>query len=225
MKQCLALLLFLLVLFTVAPAAQETPKPEENLEVVENTGAFFNGKDLTGWQGLSAYWSVRDGAIVGKTPPGGLRFNTFLCSQRPYGDFELSFKVRLTGDLRHANSGVQIRSGLFNLDTYAVLGPQCDMGQIYWGSVYGENFGGMMQASPQEKVKALLKPGDFNDYYIRVVGNHITTKLNGEIMVDRSFPLVPDVGLIAWQLHAGPAMEVVFKEIRFSTIRKKAARK
>src|SRR5579862_1899150 len=69
--------------------------------------AFFNGKDLSGWEGLKPYWSVEDGAIVGRTPEG-LGFNTFLCSRRPYEDFELSFKVRLKGGV--GNSGVQIRS-------------------------------------------------------------------------------------------------------------------
>ena len=76
-----------------------------------------------------------------------------------------------------------------------------------------------MQASPADKVPALLKPGEFNDYAIRVVGNHITTRLNGEVLVNRAFPLLPDQGLIAWQLHAGPAMEVVFKNIRLVDLR------
>ena len=56
--------------------------------------SFFNGKDLRGWSGLKEYWSVKDGAIVGFTPrdPG---HNTFLCSDKPYRDFELKFRVRL----------------------------------------------------------------------------------------------------------------------------------
>lgn len=204
---------------SAAPALPQERVREDAFDLVDVTDTFFNGKDLTGWHGLPGLWSVREGALVGQSPPAGLRFNTFLCSRRPYTNFELTFQVRLTGDLRRANSGVQVRSGLFNLDTYAVFGPQCDMGQIYWGSVYGENYGGMMQASPADKVQALLKPGEFNDYAIRVVGNHITTRLNGEVLVNRAFPLLPDQGLIAWQLHAGPAMEVVFKNIRLVDLR------
>src|SRR2546422_221136 len=29
--------------------------------------SIFNGKDLTGWDGLKDFWSVRDGAITGQT--------------------------------------------------------------------------------------------------------------------------------------------------------------
>src|SRR5438105_13955445 len=68
---------------------------------------FFNGKDLEGWEGLSQYWSVKDGAIVGSTFPKGLSFNTFLCSKNKYTDFELQFKVRLRGQGWSGNSGVQ----------------------------------------------------------------------------------------------------------------------
>src|SRR6266446_9811444 len=84
---------------------------------------FFNGKDLESWEGLNEYWSVQDGAIVGATP-NGLKFNTFLCSKKKYKDFELSFRVRLKGGA--GNSGVQIRSEVFNPEQYAVKGPQCD---------------------------------------------------------------------------------------------------
>src|SRR5260370_37558138 len=35
---------------------------------------FFNGKNVEGWEGLSQYWSVKDGALVGSTFPKGLGF-------------------------------------------------------------------------------------------------------------------------------------------------------
>ena len=62
----------------------------------KGSALFFNGKDLEGWHGLTEYWRVEKGAIVGATPKG-LSFNTFLCSKQKYADFELSFKVRLKG--------------------------------------------------------------------------------------------------------------------------------
>src|SRR5438128_778886 len=70
---------------------------------------FFSGKDLEGWEGLSQYWSVKDGAIVGSTFPNGLKFNTFLCSKKKYTDFELQFQVRMRGQGWDGNSGVQVR--------------------------------------------------------------------------------------------------------------------
>ncbi len=175
---------------------------------------FFNGKDLTGWEGLTNLWSVKDGAIVGNTGPDGIKSNTFLCSKKKYTDFELSFQIRLKNGV--GNSGVQVRSSMVEPEkkTYVVAGPQADIGAGYWGSLYGERFGGMMKQSPKEVV-AKVKKDDFNDYYVKVVGKHVTIKVNGETAVDQDFPKLPDDGIIAWQLHAGPAMEVTFKDIKF----------
>jgi hypothetical protein len=183
---------------------------------------FFNGKDIAGWQGLPEYWSVKDGTIVGSTHPNGLKFNTFLCSEKKYKDFELTFKVKLTGKGWSGNSGVQIRSEVFDKEHLAVKGPQCDMGDAYWGSLYGEHFpervGGMMKQSPKDVVQKVLKKDDFNDYYIKCVGKHVTIKLNGATTVDQDFPKMPEDGIIAWQIHTGPPMEVIFKNIKFTDL-------
>lgn len=177
-------------------------------------GKFFNAKDLTGWEGLTEYWSVQNGDLVGSAPKG-LKFNTFLCSKRKYRDFELSFEVKLT---KGANSGVQIRSKIINDKTFAVGGPQCDMGQQYWGSLYGEHFGGMMKAADPNLVKTVLKDGAFNSYSIKCVDKHVTIKLNGKTTVDQEFAKMPAEGIIAWQLHAGGPMEVVFRNVRFTNL-------
>jgi len=181
----------------------------------DNTSEFFNGKDLEGWQGLSEYWSVKEGALVGATP-AGLKFNTFLCSKKKYRDFELTFQVRLKDGT--GNSGVQIRSDIVDTDHFTVRGPQADIAMGYWGSLYGELFGGMMKAAPPDVVKQALKPADFNDYSIRVVGKHATIKLNGATTVDDDFPKMPDEGIIAWQLHQGAPMEVTFRHIQFKEL-------
>jgi hypothetical protein len=180
---------------------------------------FFNGKDLEGWEGLKEYWSVKDGAIVGSTKPKGINFNTFLCSKKKYGDFELKCQVRLENGA--GNSGIQIRSKLENGDKFVVAGPQCDIGQGYWGSLYGERFGGMMKQSPADLVKKAVKPSDFNDYHVKCVGKHVTITINGEKMVDQDFEKMPAEGIIAWQLHGGGPMEVTFKNIEFKDLGKK----
>src|SRR5262245_29190224 len=79
-------------------------------------GALINGKDLEGFEGLIAEhwkWDAQQKAIVGSAPQG-LKFNTFLVSKRKYGDFEMSFQVKMTAG---ANSGVQIRSEVENTKT------------------------------------------------------------------------------------------------------------
>ena len=184
----------------------------------DSDSEFFNGKDLTGWEGLKEYWHVKDGALVGLAPPGGLKFNTFLCSQKKFKDFELHFQVRLRDG--KGNSGVQIRSEIADPKHYAVRGPQADMAEGFWGSLYGELFGGMMRAAPRDVVNRVVHNADFNDYYVRCVGKHVTIKLNGETTVDGDFPKMPDEGIIAWQLHAGyPSMEVTFKDIKFKEVK------
>lgn len=188
------------------------------LRAGDDTKAFFNGENLDGFEGLiEQHWSVKDGAIVGKTE--GLKgYNTFLCSKKKYGDFELSFQVKLT---KSGNSGVQIRSKIHNPEKFSVAGPQCDMGGPYWGSLYGEQFGGMMKAGDKKLVEKILKVEDFNDYSIKAVGKRITIKLNGEATVDDDFPKAPDDGIIAFQLHAGPPMEVIFRNIQFKDLTEK----
>jgi len=207
-----ALALMMAALSVHAPAARNNRAASD--------AAFFNGKDLSGWEGLTKYWSVRDGAIVGYTPEDP-KHNTFLCSKKKYGDFELTFRVRLKDGI--GNSGVQVRSKLVDPEKFIVAGPQCDIGAGYWGSLYGERFGGMMKQSPPELVKKVVKPADFNDYFIRCVGKHVTIKVNDTTMVDDDFPKMPDEGIIAWQLHAGfKSMEVTFKDIQFKDLSKGA---
>ncbi len=180
---------------------------------------FFNGKNLDGWEGLDTLWSVKDGAIVGNTFPDGSKFNTFLCSKKRYKDFELSFQVRLKDG--KGNSGVQIRSAMFDQKKFAVKGPQADIADGLWGNLWGEESGGMMKEADKEVVNKVLKKTDFNDYSIRCVGKHVTIKINGATTVDDDFPKMEDEGIIAWQIHSGEPMEVTFKNIKFNELKEK----
>ena len=184
----------------------------------DDTSEFLNPSN---WEGLKQYWTVEGTTVTGKAEkdPG---FNTFLCSKKKYADFEMSFQVKLEGG--KGNSGVQIRSKMVEGEKqkgkFVVAGPQADIGQQFWGSLYGERFGGMMKASPADKVKSTVKPTEFNDYSIRAVGKKVTIKINGQTMVDEEFAKMPDDGIIAFQLHAGGPMTVVFKDIKFREIKK-----
>ena len=184
---------------------------------------FFDGKTLAGWDGLMKYWSVQDGAIVGSTMPSGVNFNTFLCSKQKFKDFELTFQVRLRDG--KGNSGVQIRSAMLDPKTFAVKGPQCDIGEGYWGSLFGEHHAPgekhiMLKAAAPEEIKKVVKASDFNDYHIRAVGQHVTIKINGTTMVDGEFPTVEPEGIIAFQLHGGGPMEVTYRKIQFKELKR-----
>ncbi len=212
------------VLLLARPAVTDEKKVDTT---PEPDGTKFIDKDLSNWEGLiKEYWTYKDGELVGNTGPKGIKFNTFLCSKKKYRDFELKFKVRLKDGV--GNSGVQVRSKIADRKVFAVAGPQCDIGTGWWGSLYGERFGGIMLKAP-DGIQKVVKNKDFNDYDIKVVGKHVTIKINGETSVDQDFDgawakagkgrqELPDEGIIAFQLHGGPAMEVTFKDIVFKEL-------
>jgi predicted Ser/Thr protein kinase len=175
----------------------------------------FLTPDLAGWEGLREYWTYKNGVLTGSAPQG-LKFNTFLCSKKTYRDFELAFQVRLKGP--KANSGVQIRSEIFDRQRFAVRGPQVDLGEGFWGGLYGEAAQGTMQAADQDQVRKVLREDDFNDLFVRCVGKHVVIKLNGLTTVDRDFPDLPAEGILAWQLHAGGFLEATFCNIHFTDL-------
>lgn len=187
----------------------------------DDTDAFL---DPANWEGLPQYWKIdpKSRTITGHTDkdPG---FNTFFCSRKQYGDFELAFEVELKN--AKGNSGVQIRSRLLDgpkeKGKFIVAGPQADIGQQYWGSLYGERFGGMMKQAPADRVKKFVKPDGFNEYRIRAVGQRVTIIINGETFIDEVFEKLPPAGIIAFQIHAGGPMAVTFRNIRFTPLSSK----
>ena len=101
----------------------------------------FNGKDLSGWtqRNGTATYRVEGDQIVGKTSEGSP--NSFLCTEKKYGDFELQFEVKVDSRL---NSGVQIRSqSKGDSPSGRVNGPQVEISTDKMaGYVYGEAAGG-----------------------------------------------------------------------------------
>jgi len=168
------------------------------------------------WEGVKETWKVEGDTIVGKVDVDP-KYNNFLISKKKYKDFEMSFQVQLKDG--KGNSGIQIRSHTVEdkKGPYVVAGPQADIGAAYWGSLYGEKFGGMMKASDFKKLN--VKPTEFNDYSIKVVGKKVTIKVNGEVAVDEEFPKLPEEGIIAVQIHAGGPMEVTYKNIKFKELK------
>ncbi len=198
----------------------------------------FNGKDLTGWKGLD-FWSVEDGCITGRTtkekPTKG---NTFLVWQGgEVGDFEFTFKYKIVG----GNSGVQYRSKVVDEKGYVVAGYQADFeaGKTYSGILYEEKGRGILAqrgqktviregAAPNKpkvevagevgksaEIQAKIKSEDWNDYRIVAKGGHLQHFINGVPTVDVTDETAVGAkkGILALQLHAGPAMVVQFKDL------------
>ncbi|MDA0933473.1 MAG: DUF1080 domain-containing protein [Planctomycetota bacterium] len=195
----------------------------------------FDGATLAGWSGDARYWSVEDGVIVGRaTAEVPCKRNTFLVHDGTFGDFELRFSYRILA----GNSGVQYRSEL--RPEFVVAGYQADIeaGPTYTGILYEERGRGIL-ARRGERVrigtdgKRSAEPAlgdgaamqaqiraDWNDYVVRAVGNRLTHTINGmtTIEVVDDGPEAKRSGKIAIQVHAGPPMEVQYKDLRIAQI-------
>jgi quinoprotein glucose dehydrogenase len=184
----------------------------------------FNGKDLSGWAGDPAFWSVQDGAITGRTTTAHpASANTFLVWKGgAVENFELHLKFRIVANNPRgwANSGVQYRSRLLDSATWVVGGYQADLDLPgdYVGALYEERGRGIL-AKPA--ARAPVKPGEWNDYVIDVDGNHHRFYVNGRRTIDTvdlDAMHAASSGILALQLHAGAAMTVQFKDIRLSSL-------
>jgi hypothetical protein len=196
-----------------------TAGPQDNLPPPGFT-ALFNGKDLTGWQGLlelpqrkklSAealaqkqaeanakflpHWTVRDGILHYDGKGQSLQ------SARDYGNVELYVSWRI---LKKGDSGIYLRGN-----------PQVQI----WDNPVGS--GGLYnnQKHPKDPTKVADKPiGQWNTFRIIMRGDVVTVYLNGELVVDtvplenyweRGQPL-PAKGPIELQHHGD---ELWFKNI------------
>jgi len=211
----LAMVLAGLAWGAVAMAADEgKDKPKE-----EGFVPLFNGKDLAGWEGDKKLWIVEDGALVGRSP--GIPHNDFLATAKEYGDFVLRLEVRLRPD--NANSGVQFRSKRVP-NSHEVSGYQADISAGWWGKLYDESRRNKVLAGPSdETIKKLAKPGEWNAYEIRAVGDRITLKLNGTTTVEftetEPAEKVARRGIFAVQIHGGGPLEVRFRNIRIKELK------
>ncbi len=187
-----------------AAAKLAGPESEYNREMInkyleamlpdEGFKPMFNGKNLSGWQGLvgnpltrakmkpaelerkqaeadmkvPANWSVKDGCIW---------FNGSgenLCSVKQYGDFEMivDWKISKKGD-----SGIYLRGTpqVQIWDTSRVeVGAQVGSGGLYNN-----------QKNPSKPLKIADNPiGDWNTFRIIMIGEKVSVWLNGELVVD-----------------------------------------
>lgn len=212
-----ALLLAALVCFSASAMAEE-----------EGFVSLFNGQDLTGWtvNGGYATYAVEDGCIIGTCAPDK-PMNTFLCTDKEYGNFILKFQVKF---LENGNSGCQFRSHTRPENgRNRVFGYQCEIeptGSLC-GHIYDEGRRGHTKGyvwfdtfTPQERLdasKADWNVGDWNDVEIQAVGPSIKTWINGHLVAD-IMDTYDMTGFIGLQVHAGKACKVAWKNIRIKDL-------
>lgn len=202
----------------------------------------FNGKDLTGWDGDPALWSVKDGVITGQTKAESpLKNNEFLIWKG--GDVK-DFKLTLQYKIKGGNSGIQYRSKVIDPKKWIVGGYQADIdsGPTYSGILYEERERGILAKRGEQvtidrngkktmetvgdaaELQKAIHTDDWNDYVIEVRGARMKHTINGKLMsetIDRDQKERDKSGVLALQVHAGPPMTIQFRNIRLETLEAK----
>jgi Domain of Unknown Function (DUF1080) len=190
----ITLALACLTAWTNANEKAEKSGPKDNMPPKGFT-ALFNGKDLSGWQGLvpinkrkkiskeqyedavkkatdkaMKHWTVKDGIIHydGK--------NDNLQTAKDYGNFELyvDWKIDASGD-----SGIYLR-GNPQVQIWDINGKN-NPKHIGSGGLYNN------QKNPSNPLVVADNPvGQWNTFHIVMKGDKVTVKLNGKLVVDNT---------------------------------------
>ncbi|MBP83350.1 MAG: acetylglucosamine-6-sulfatase [Verrucomicrobiales bacterium] len=208
-------------------SAVVTEKPSE-----DGFQRLLTGSRLNKWAGDPAFWSMKDGVLTGVTD-GSLKMNRFITWKgSTVRNFDLRMMVKVSDG---GNSGIQYRgqpAPEIGLDI--VTGYQCDIvanNPNYNGMLYEEK-GRRILSHTGEKViidkkgqpwvvgKMPVKefaPGEWYEYRVLVKGNHHQHWIDGHQTADlydfdekgRSLE-----GVLAMQVHVGPAMKIQFKDLQ-----------
>ncbi len=194
--------------------------------------SLFDGKSLRGWEGDGKYWSVKEGAITGVTD-GSLTMNRFLTwTGSTIRNFDLRVMVKVS---EGGNSGLQYRGkSAPELGLDVVTGYQCDVvaDNPDYNGMLSEEKGRRILSHTGEKV--VVDPagqpwvvgempveefaaGQWHEYRVLVEGNHHRHWIDGHPTADlldfdekgRALE-----GVLAVQVHVGPAMEIQYKDFR-----------
>ncbi len=181
----------------------------------------LDGESLDGWQKLGgeATYTVEDGVLVGTAVPGTP--NTFLATERHYGDFvlELDFKVDSL-----LNSGVQIRSNSYagyrdgRVHGYQV---EIDPSERAWtGGLYDEaRRGWLFPLDGHRAAQRAFRQGAWNHFRIEARGPHLRTWINGVLAADLIDTRTAS-GFIALQVHSvGSDERLAGRHVRWKNIR------
>ncbi|MBM3735936.1 MAG: DUF1080 domain-containing protein [Acidobacteria bacterium] len=217
----------LLICLAAAAAAAQDLKP------------LFDGKTLKGWHQCNgkATYSVEKGEIVGRTVEGSP--NSFLCTDREYGDFVLELETKTDPVL---NSGIQIRSHKYATDQEVITenkgsrrvrhpagrihGYQVEIANEASGSsggIYDEaRRGWVANIATDPAASKAFKDNQWNKYRIEARGDRIRTWVNGVPAADLTDSM-DLTGYIALQVHSfkGPhPAEVRWRNVRLADLGK-----
>lgn len=204
-------ILFVMIVMVSLSAFSQQPAWEQ----------LFNGKNLKGWTKINgtAEYKVTDKTIVGISKMGTP--NTFLRTDKMYGDFILEFDFKVEDGL---NSGVQFRSNsIKEYKNGTVHGYQFEIdpsSRAWTGGVYDEaRRGWLYPMTYNPSGQKAFKNGEWNSAHIEAIGNSIRTWVNGIQCADL-LDNVTGSGFIGLQVHSiGNNKELEGKTVAWRNIR------
>ena len=184
----------------------------------------FNGKDLTGWQGMQGppdNWGVKDGVLACTGGKGA----QWLATEEEFADFDLSLEFKLPVN---GNSGVFIRAP--RKGTPYVDGMEIQLLDDYgekWKNLKPDQFTGAIYAAVAPSRRVTRKAGEWQVMRILCVGRSCAVWVNGEQIIKADLDKVaakygqkvPGVkrnsGLIGVQNHGDPVSfrKIVIKKL------------
>lgn len=178
------------------------------------------GDDHQGWtiKGGTATYEIKNGTVTGRTIHDSP--NTFLTSDKEYGDFILEFEYKVDSSM---NSGVQIRSHSYpeylngRVHGYQI---EIDPSERAWSAgIYDEaRRGWLYPLTDNPEAQKAFKQNDWNHYRIEAIGDTLKTWIN---QVPAAFLIDDwtDSGFIGLQVHSISADDESGKEILWRNLR------
>ena len=175
--------------------------------------SLFNGIDLSGWNiHGTELWYVEDGLLVCESGPD--QKYGYLSTEEYYDDFILTLEFKQEDN---GNSGVFFRSTLEGTKISGwqveVAPPGNDSGGVY------ESYGRGWLIKPEPKKDKILNMGDWHNMKMKVVGDQVTTWLNGTKMISiQDEKIGKGKGSIALQIHDGGGIKVKWKNLNIKPL-------
>ena len=175
--------------------------------------SIFNGKDLTGWtiHGTEK-WYVENGELICESGPD--KQYGYLSTNKTYKNFELTLEFKQEAN---GNSGVFFRS---SIEGIKISGWQCEVAPInhHTGGIY-ESYGRGWLIQPDSTKEKYLKTGRWNKLKLKVVGDEVTTWLNGHQMIYlKDQKIGAGTGFIALQIHDGGGIKVRWRKFKINEL-------
>ena len=176
--------------------------------------SIFNGKDINNWTNNGTEkWYVANGELICESGPD--KQYGYLSTKKSYKNFilTLAFQQEANG-----NSGVFFRS---SIEGTKISGWQVEVAPPgnHSGGIY-ESYGRGWLIQPKAEDEKWLQMGQWNTMKIQVIGDEVTTWLNGHQMIYiKDEKIGKGEGFIALQIHDGGGIKVKWKNLMIEELK------